>query len=344
MSGPGADLARGERGAVDVDGFVHALASRRQDLHQLIVDTIAGAVAARRAVLAVGDDAGERLTITATRGSPTSAVTGALIAPGAGITGLTFTTRRPRLVPDAAPGPEEPWLSSGGGSCLSVPLVARGAALGAITLTDRAGGQPFDDDALAAAQKLAATAALALAYERAVRARDRLEQEVAVDSLTGLLNRGGLDARLGEELERARRHREPVALVAVDVDRFKSLNDALGHPGGDAVLKGLADIFSRSVRAGDLCARFGGDEFAIVMPRADAAAACRCAERIRRRVQDYWPPSVPPRPPGVRVTASFGVAVSGRDTAPAALVERADQALYAAKANGRNRVQLGAGA
>ena len=343
MSGSAVDRGGRERGGVDVDGFVHALASRRRDLHQLIVDTIAGAVAARRAVLAVGDHAGERLTVTATRGGPAAPATGSLIAPGAGITGRTFATRRPRLVSDAAAGPGEPWFPSHGGSCISVPLVARGSALGAITLADRAGGQPFDGADLAAVQGLAATAALALAYERVEKVKNRLEQVVAVDPLTGLLNRGGLDARLGEELERARRHREPVALVAIDVDRFKSLNDALGHPAGDAVLKGLAAIFDDSVRAGDLCARFGGDEFAIVMPRTAAAGACQSADRIRRRVQDYWPDSVSPRPAGLRVTASFGVAVSGADTTPASLVERADRALYAAKANGRNRVQLGAG-
>ena len=344
MSGPRADLAPRERRAVDVDGFVHALASRRQDLHQLIVDTIAGAVTARRAVLAVCDHAGERLTVTATRGSPTAPATGSVIAPGAGITGRTFATRRPRLVPDAAPDPAEPWLPSRGGSCLSMPLAARGSALGVITLADPAGGRPFDGADLSIVRGLAATAALALAYERVVQARDRLEQAVAVDPLTGLLNRGGLDARLGEELERARRRREPVALIAIDVDRFKSLNDALGHPAGDAVLKGLAAIFSDSVRAGDLCARFGGDEFAIVMSRTAAAEACRSAERIRQRVQGYWPASVPPRPAGLCVTASFGVAVSGPGTASSGLVERADRALYAAKANGRNRVQLGAGA
>ena len=281
-----------------MDGFVHALASRRQDLHQLIVDTIAGAVTARRAVLAVGDHAGERLTVTATRGGPAAPATGSVIAPGAGITGRTFATRRPHLVSDAAAEPGEPWFPSRGGSCISVPLVARGSALGAITLADRAGGQPFDGADLAAVQGLAATAALALAYERVEKVKNRLEQVVAVDPLTGLLNRGGLDARLGEELDRARRHREPVALIAIDVDRFKSLNDALGHPAGDAVLKGLAAIFDGSVRAGDLCARFGGDEFAIVMPRTAAAGACQSADRIRRRVQDYWPDSVSPRPAG----------------------------------------------
>lgn len=343
MSGPAGDpAARGGRD-VDVGRFVHALASPRQDLHQLIVDTIAGAVAARRAVLAVGDHAGERLTVTATRGCPAAPATGSVIAPGAGITGRTFATRRPHLA-SAATEPGEPWLPSRGGSYLSVPLMARGSALGVVTLADRAGGQPFEGADLATVQGLAATAALALAYERVEKVKNRLEQVVAVDPLTGLLNRGGLDARLREELDRARRHREPVALVAIDVDRFKSLNDALGHPAGDAVLKGLAGVFQGSVRGGDLCARFGGDEFAIVMPRTAAAAACRAADRTRRLVQDYWPDSVSPRPAGLRITASFGVAVSRSETTPAPLVERADKALYAAKANGRNRIELGAGA
>ena len=344
MSGSAVDREARERAGVDVDGFVHALASRRQDLHQLIVDTIAGAVTARRAVLAVGDDAGGGLTVTATRGAPAPCVTGSVLAPGAGVTGRTFATRRPRLVADAAREPGEPWLSSRDGSCLSVPLVARGSVLGAVTLTDRADGRPFDAADLPVVEGLAATAALALAYERVQQVNDRLEHAVTVDPLTGLLNRGGLDARLAEELERARRHREPVALIAIDVDQFKSVNDDFGHPAGDAFLKGLAAIFNDSSRAGDLCARFGGDEFAIVMPRTTAAGACRSAERLRKRVQDYWPDSVPRRPAGPRVTASFGVAVSGADTTPSGLVERADRALYGAKANGGNRVQLGAGA
>ena len=344
MNEPAVDRVRGGRRPVDMDGFVHALASPRQDIHQLIVDTIAGAVAARRAVLAVHDDAGGGLTVTATRGSPVMPLTGSVIAPGAGIISRTFAACRPQLVSDAAAAPTEPELSSRSGSCISVPLVAGGKALGVITLTHRPGGRPFDQADLAAVQALAATAALALAYERVVQAKNRLEQAVAVDPLTGLLNRGGIDARLGEELERARRHREPVVLVAIDVDRFKSLNDALGHPAGDAILKGLAAIFRQSVRAFDLCARFGGDEFAIVMPRAAAAAACRCAERIRRQVQDYWSEAVSPRPAGLRITASFGVAVARPDGTPPALVARADEALYAAKANGRNRVQLSAAA
>ena len=343
MSGSAVDRAARERGGADVDGFVHALASRRQDLHQLIVDTIGGAVAARRAVLAVGDDAGGGLTVTATRGTPAPCATGSVIASGAGVTGRTFATRRSRIVPDAAREPGEPWLSSRDGSCLSLSLVARGSALGAVTLTGRADGRPFDATDLSVAERLAATAALALAYERVVKVNDRLEHAVTVDPLTGLLNRGGLDARLGEELEKARRHREPVTLIAIDIDGFKSVNDALGHPAGDAFLQGLAAVFNDSVRAGDLCARFGGDEFAIVMPRTTAAGACQSADRIRRRVQDYWPDSLSPRPAALPVTASFGVAVSGPDTTPAGLVEQADRALYAAKANGRNRVQLGAG-
>lgn len=341
MNGPATERAGGGR-PVDVDGFVHALASPRQDVHQLIVDTIAGAVAARRAALAVCDDTGAGLRIAATRGSPAAPLAGSVIAPGAGIIGRTFATRRPQLVPDAGGEPAELRLPFRAGSCISVPLVAGGKVVGVITLTDRAGARPFDQGDLSAVRGLAATAALALAYERVVQAKNRLERAAEVDPLTGLLNRVGIDARLRDALDRARRRREPVALVAVDVDRFKALNDALGHPAGDAVLRGLAAIFRRSVRRFDLCARFGGDEFAIVMPRAAAAAACRRAERIRRRMQDYWPEAVSRRPAGLRITASFGVAVSRPPDAPPALVERADRALYAAKANGRNRVRLAA--
>ena len=362
MNGQAADQGGGRR-PIDVDRFVHALAGPRQDVHQLIVDTIAGAVAARRGELAVYDDAGRTSTVTATRGSPAAPLTGSVVASGTGVIGRTFATRRPRLLSGvgaalAEPRPPfpaeprfpflaEPWSSPADPgppslveSCILMPLVARGKVQGVITLADRAGGRPFDQADLSAVQALAAPAALALACERVEQARNRLEQAVALDPLTGLLNRGGIDARLRQELDRARRHRESVALVAIDVDRFKALNDALGHPGGDTVLKGLAAVFRRSVRTFDLCARFGGDEFAIVMPRAAAAAACRSAERIRRRLEDYWPDAVSPRPAGLRITASFGVAVSRPDSTPPALVERADRALYAAKSNGRNRVHL----
>ena len=357
MNGRAADRGGGRRRPVDLDRFVRALAGPRQDVQQLIVDTLAGAVAARRAVLAVCDDAGRKLTITATRGSPVSPPTGSVIAPGVGIIGRTFATRRPRLLAEAGsasvdpgspspaeprfPFPAEPRFPFPAGSCIAMPLAARGKALGVITLADRAGGRPFDQADLSAVRALAATAALALACERVEQARNRLEQAAALDPLTGLLNRGGIDARLRQELDRARRHREPVALVAIDVDRFKALNDALGHPAGDAILKGLAAVFRRSVRTFDLCARFGGDEFAVVMPRADEAAARRSAERIRRRTQDYWPDAVSSRPFGLRITASFGVAVSRPDSTPPALVERADRALYAAKSNGRNCVRFG---
>ena len=315
MDGQAADQGGVGRRPVDVDRFVHALAGPRQDVHQLIVDTIAGAVAARQAVLAICDDAGRTSTVAATRGSPAALLTGSVT-------------------------PAEPQAPFPAGSCISAPLVARGKAQGVITLADRADGRPFDQADLSAVQALAAPAALALACERVEQARNRLEQAVALDPLTGLLNRGGIDARLRQELDRARRHRESVALVAIDVDRFKALNDALGHPGGDAILKGLAAVFRQSVRTFDLCARFGGDEFAIVMPRAAEAAACRSAERIRRRMEDYWPDAVSPRPAGLRITASFGVAVSRPDSTPPALVESADRALYAAKSNGRNRVHL----
>ena len=124
------------------------------------------------------------------------------------------------------------------------------------------------------------------------------------------------------------------------VDQFKSLNDALGHPAGDAVLTGIAAIFRRSVRVFDVCARFGGDEFAILMPGSHAGAAQQSAERIRRRIEDYWPESIAPRPVGLRISASLGVAVLRPDTTAAELVEHADRALYAAKANGRNCVCL----
>ncbi|MBL8141630.1 MAG: GGDEF domain-containing protein, partial [Acidobacteria bacterium] len=142
-----------------------------------------------------------------------------------------------------------------------------------------------------------------------------------------------------EEIERARRHTLDLSLLLVDVDDFKRLNDELGHLVGDYLLKQIADVLRRSVRVFDVCTRFGGEEFAILMPGTGLASALVVAERIRSRVEQASR-DVGPLPAHLRITVSLGLAVLASDPTPQELIARADRGLYRAKADGKNCVRV----
>jgi diguanylate cyclase (GGDEF)-like protein len=163
-----------------------------------------------------------------------------------------------------------------------------------------------------------------------------LAQKAKVDGLTGLWNRAFFDGRWAEEFARASRYGQPLSVMLIDCDRFKSINDDFGHPAGDSLLQGLARIIQRECRQTDLACRYGGEEFIVIMPGTDADEATVLAERVRVGVETAtWP-----RHPQRRVTLSAGVV--GCSGAPAvgadAWIEAVDQNLYRAKKEGRNRV------
>jgi diguanylate cyclase (GGDEF)-like protein len=151
-----------------------------------------------------------------------------------------------------------------------------------------------------------------------------------------LFNRRYFQARLEEELHRAIRQATSVALLMVDLDGFKSINDRFGHVAGDMVIRDISEILRRSVRIFDVCTRFGGEEFAVMMPGGTAESAATIAERIRQRVETYQRNEADLS--ALRVTASIGVAVSPPGVTARDLIERADRALYHAKRAGKNRV------
>lgn len=173
-------------------------------------------------------------------------------------------------------------------------------------------------------------------------ARDNaLLQELSfTDPLTGLFNKRYLEQRLSEEIERASANGQPVALIMMDLDYFKQYNDTYGHVRGDELLQATAGILREHCRAGDIICRYGGEEFAVVLPGAGSEPAAGAAERLRRAVEQHPFPGRETQPRG-RVTASLGVAVYPTDAAGAAeLLEAADRALYRAKDAGRNAVVL----
>jgi diguanylate cyclase (GGDEF)-like protein len=168
------------------------------------------------------------------------------------------------------------------------------------------------------------------------RARE-MEARAQRDPLTGLGNRLAVDLELPGLMRTAASSGQPLALAMLDLDRFKQVNDRFGHPIGDAVLVAAAKLLRDSVRAGDLLARTGGEEFLVVLPDADLAHACAICERIRARIEAHdWAALAP----GLAVTVSVGLA-SSPPYAEVELTTRADAALYRAKAAGRNRVEFG---
>lgn len=152
------------------------------------------------------------------------------------------------------------------------------------------------------------------------------------DPLTHLVNREYVNEELERALSFAGRNRLPLAVVICDLDRFKRINDRYGHAGGDAVLSAFGELLGGSCRREDTVARYGGDEFLVLLPNTPIGGAVDFAERVRTRTEGLRTRT------GAAVTASFGVAAMEAGDTAASLRERADAALYRAKRHGRNRV------
>ncbi|MET0341813.1 MAG: GGDEF domain-containing protein [Polyangiales bacterium] len=159
---------------------------------------------------------------------------------------------------------------------------------------------------------------------------------MTLDALTEVHNRRHFQETIEREFARSRRYDHPFALILIDVDHFKQVNDLRGHQAGDLVLRRIGAILRRKVRTNDLAARIGGEEFALILPETTASGARSLAEKLRKMVETE---RYEHDGEAFRVTASLGVAVYARDVADAAaLVKLADERLYRAKRTGRNRV------
>jgi diguanylate cyclase (GGDEF)-like protein len=227
---------------------------------------------------------------------------------------------------DLPPGEPGGWRSR-----VAVPLISYGETLGVLIAQSR------DSDAFGLAE-LKLLEAIAAQAAAAV-GNARLYALANIDGLTGLYCRRYFDTRLAEEVERARRFGSSFALIMLDLDDFKRLNDTLGHLGGDRALREVAVIAASQLRGVDLAARYGGEELAFLLPRTSLADAHAVAERIRDAVGTHL---VVENGRSWQMSASLGVAgwTESGEGDPGALVGRADEALYRAKRNGKNRVEI----
>jgi len=185
---------------------------------------------------------------------------------------------------------------------------------------------------LALAALMLLTLVLARPLLRAFRWTEEQASEARIDALTGLANRRALEEILAAEISRAQRFEHQLAVVLLDLDRFKEINDSFGHAAGDVMLREVSRLLTSLARQGDTVARWGGEEFVVALPETDLPGAIRFAERLRRSIERHSVGEM-------QTSASCGVATMLPEDNVEALLGAADQALYQAKANGRNRTE-----
>lgn len=169
------------------------------------------------------------------------------------------------------------------------------------------------------------------------REQAKLERMARTDVLTGLFNRHAFLTELNGEIDRVYRYHQPLSVLMYDLDHFKRINDTYGHDAGDAVLQTVSELVSQHVRGADVVARWGGEEFIILLPETDCGQAASVAEKLRHMIASH------PFEQVGSVTSSFGVTAFVHGESMDELLKRVDEALYAAKAQGRNRVETRSG-
>jgi diguanylate cyclase (GGDEF)-like protein len=274
---------------------------------------------------------GDSLVVYAHQGKLTPAIEmGGTLPVEQGIAGRALSTGRAVVINDVTTDPAyfSGFLETKSEMCL--PLISFGKQLGVVCLESATAGafEQTDVQPLESVADIIATAIQNADYF------DQAKALANVDGLTGAFNRRFFESRIAEELERAGRYGKQLAVIMLDIDHFKRLNDEFGHLLGDEVLRQVSALFRSQLRKVDFVCRYGGEEFVLLLPETSGEDALAVAEKVRRTIETYAFPGVP-RP----VTISMGVAeftVHGpsRDE----IVKAADLALYASKQGGRNRV------
>jgi diguanylate cyclase (GGDEF)-like protein len=256
---------------------------------------------------------------------------GSVLPPGAGLCGRALLTGKPVLEKDVAavigyvPGVKEAAAE------LCIPLIAFGETLGVLALDSATVGGFREEDVptLESVADMCATAIQNAHYY------ERVRQMAYLDGLTGIFNRRFFELRIMQEIERANRYDLALSVIMMDIDHFKRINDEFGHLLGDEVLKQISQLLAQYLRKPDVLCRFGGEEFAVLLPETTGESALTAAEKLRQIVAAFPFPGIP-RP----VTFSAGIAEFPRHGRTRdELVQAADAALYASKQGGRDRVQ-----
>ncbi|UCB52668.1 MAG: GGDEF domain-containing protein [Candidatus Zixiibacteriota bacterium] len=241
---------------------------------------------------------------------------------------------KPVRIFDAAEEADSELTAKGIKSFMAVPMISRGKAIGLMHASSTRMGAFLDQD-----EKIFSILAgsAALAVENAL-LHQKTQELTIVDELTSLFNFRYFSRKLGTEVMRAKRYRQPLSIIMIDIDWFKKCNDTYGHLFGNRVLQDLAQRIIDSIREVDVACRYGGEEFAVILPQTKKADAQMIGERIRRRVESGEIVSAD-KSATVKITVSLGVATYPENgETPKELIAKVDQALYLAKGRGKNLV------
>jgi len=275
-----------------------------------------------------------RLRVAASRGLPSGVTRDETVAIGDGVAGYVAATAEPLLVTDIAYDPRfngrqlERYYTD---SLISAPIIFRQRLYGVLNVNNKCSRLEFHSDDLRLLTAIADQAAIAVANARAY---EEMQVRAQRDPLTGLANHGHFWSTLTREWKRAERYGRGLSVAMVDIDHFKRFNDSRGHLAGDEVLIAVARSLEEGARTTDRVARYGGDEFAVILPETARQGAAAFGDKVRESISRQGHGSNRDM-----ITVSVGLAsYPGSATSPEELVRAADMDLYRAKAEGRNRV------
>jgi diguanylate cyclase (GGDEF)-like protein len=312
-------------------------------LYEAILDMSVHLAYAEKGSLMLLDEDTSYLTIKAAKGINKRLLGEIKIKVGEGIAGKVFREGVPLIVDDIERDEKvslkkRPKYRTG--SFISIPLKIGKETIGVLNISDKITGEVFSGEDLVLLRSFASYASIALERTMYYSLAGQLRGLSITDFLTDLFNRRYFEERFFEELQRSERHNLSFSLVMIDIDDFKLFNDTEGHLAGDEVLKSIANIAKDSLRVIDVIARFGGEEFAVIMPQTEKDEASLVAERIRKSVKEQLPRTWKTFPRD-NITISIGIATfpdDGRDRKE--VIRNCDKALYRAKMEGKDKTVL----
>ncbi len=310
-------------------------------LYESIVEVSSKLLNTERASLMLPEEERNGLHIKAVKGINKWIAKSIKIKVGDGIAGGVYKEGRPLIVSDIERNLStlrKPNYKTG--SFVSMPLKIGDEIIGVLNLADKISGEVFSEEDMMFLRYFASYASVAIKGAEYYRRSEEMRTLSITDSLTGLFNRRYFDERIFEELQRGMRYSSEFSLAIFDIDDFKLFNDSEGHIAGDEVLKTIANVSRESLREVDIIARFGGEEFSIIMPQTDKNEAFLVAERVRKSIRSMmhrtW--EIFPRE---RITVSIGIATFPGDGEDAkTLIKNADRALYKAKVSGKDKAVI----
>jgi diguanylate cyclase (GGDEF)-like protein len=312
-------------------------------LYETILDTSVHLANAEKGSLMMLENGTSYLMIKAAKGINKKLMSEIRIKAGEGIAGRVFREGIPLVVEDIEKNEnilvrKRPKYKTG--SFISIPLKVEEQTIGVLNISDKITGEVFSEEDLVLLRSFATYASIALERSNYYSLAGLLKELSNTDSLTGLFNRRYFEERFFEEMQRSTRHNLEFSLAMIDIDDFKLFNDTEGHLAGDEILKNISFIAKECLRVIDVISRFGGEEFAVIMPQTDKNEAFLVAERIRKSVKEQIPRTWAAFPKD-HITLTIGISTfpaDGEDRKE--MIKNADKALYKGKMEGKDRTVL----